>query len=152
MAQGRAEPRGALQRTLVDTLRRWPHAVVIVDAATLAAAPAAALPPLINALSERGHFQDAGTQVSTTQALYIVTMTAPEEIMAAAGDDEDAFKSAAKAHFVELLSSASGGQARRLAEVLRRRLDYAAPVGGRRQAAAAIVDGTQTAEPPLLLD
>lgn len=123
-----AEARGALQRRLVATLRRCPHALVTMDVAAIAAAPDAAL-PVLNALSERGHFQQGGEQVSATGATYVITMTAPAAVAAAAGD-EDAFKSAAKAALVAALAGSVGAPASGLAEALRRRLDVVAPIHG----------------------
>ena len=128
LAQGGAEPRGALQAALVAALRACPSAVAIFDAEGLVASPEV-LPVLITALSEHGHFQDSGTPQPTGNAMYIVVMAAPPAVLAAAGN-EDAFKSAAKSHFVNMLSSGPLGRgAAGLAEVLRRRLDFVAPLG-----------------------
>lgn len=122
-------------------LRRCPGGVLAaVDAAALAAAPSA-LPVLINAMSERGHLTADGMPLSTTEMLLVVTMVASPAVLATASD-EDAFKSAAKAHFVALFRGDGGisssvidpmasGQEkgeRSLAEVLRRRIDFVAPL------------------------
>ena len=127
-----AEARGQLQRRLVTTLQRCPYAAVVIDASTIAAAPEAALPVLINALSERGHFQHAGGQVPSSGAVYVVTMVSPAggQLVSAAAASEDVFKSAAKAAFVEMLGPLEGTPVRGLAEALRRRLDVVAPARG----------------------
>jgi hypothetical protein len=116
----------------VTTLQRCPHATIAIATATIAAAPDVALPVLINALSERGHFQQGGEQVSSSKAVYVVTMasSAGDQFMAKAAASEDAFKSAAKAAFVEVLSGSEGAPTRGLAEALRRRLDVVAPARG----------------------
>lgn len=127
-----AEARGQLQRRLVTTLQRCPYAAIVIDASTIAAAPEVALPVLINALSERGHFQHGGGQVPASGAVYVVTMASPAggQLMSAAAASEDVFKSAAKAMFVEMLAGLQGTPARGLAEALRRRLDVVAPARG----------------------
>ena len=139
LARGGGEARGTLQADLVAALRRCPSgAMVAADAAALAAQPSV-LPVLINALSERGHLTADGQQVSTSGMLLVVTVAAPPAVMATARD-EDTFKSAAKAHFVAVvghggeagseanLPGGQGNEARELAEVLRRRLDFVAPL------------------------
>ena len=128
----KAEARGQLQRRLVTTLRRCPHAAVVIDASSIAAAPEVALPVLINALSERGHFQQGGEQVPSSEAVYVVTMAAPTggQLTAAAAASEDAFSSAAKAAFVDMVSGSEDTPARGLAEALRRRLDVVSPARG----------------------
>ena len=132
MAGDAAEVRGQLQRRLVTTLQRCPYAAIVTDASIIAAAPEVALPVLINALSERGHFQHGGRQVPSSEAVYVVTMASPagSQLMSAAAASEDAFKSAAKAAFVEMLAGLEGTPARGLAEALRRRLDLVAPASG----------------------
>lgn len=116
----------------MTTLQRCPYAAIVIDASTIAAAPEVTLPVLINALSERGHFQHGGRQVPSSEAVYVVTMASPadSQLTPAAAASEDAFKSAAKAAFVEMLAGLEGTPARGLAEALRRRLDLVAPARG----------------------
>lgn len=119
----------------MDTLRQCPTTPVAVAAASELARAPAALPAVINALSEGGHLTADGQPISTENLVFVVTMAAPPAVMAAAVD-EDAFKSAAKAHFVELfaesnetvLSSHEKSKQKGYAEVLRRRLDFVAPM------------------------
>lgn len=128
-----AEARGTLQQRLTATLRRCPHALVVIDAAAIAAAPAAALPVLINALSERGHFQDGGRQVPALGAVYVIPMAVPAvaaAAFAAASRDEDTFKTAAKTALMGALSGSQAALAGGLAQALRRRLDVVAPIRG----------------------
>jgi len=140
LAQGGDDARGALQAALVATLRRCPSgALAVIDTAELIAHPPV-LSVLINALSEQGHLTADGRQLSTTGMVVIVTMAAPQTVLAAAAD-EDAFKSAAKAHFVAVFSELGGesgssevqvtrqsNDARGLAEVVRRRFDLVVPL------------------------
>lgn len=135
LARGGPDKRGALQSALVDTLKNCPTTAIAVAAASDLAAAPTALPALINALSEGGHLTADGVPVSTENLALVVTLVAPPAVMATAVD-EDAFKSAAKAHFVGLFADSNGSEFsspksaehQRYAEVLRRRLDFVAPL------------------------
>lgn len=135
LARGGSDARGGLQAALVHTLRSCPTTAIAVAAASELAASPAALPAVINALSEGGHLTADGQPVPTENLVLVVTMVAPSAVMATA-NDEDAFKSAAKAHFVNLfalptgtvLNSSDLAKHEGYAEVLRRRLDFVAPL------------------------
>ena len=70
-----AELAGLAQKALVATLRRCSHAVIVVEG--IESMPPALLPVLINTLSEHGHFEDSGMQVSAYKALVIATTVMP---------------------------------------------------------------------------
>lgn len=119
----------------METLRKCPTAAVAVAAASDLARAPTALPVVINALSEGGHLTADGQHISTENLVFVVTMAAPPAVMASAVDEDD-FKSAAKAHFVGLFADLNEtvfnphemAKQKGYAEVLRRRLDFVAPM------------------------
>lgn len=133
LAQGAPDNSGAVQATLVDLLRNCPTAAVAVASATDLADAPTALPALINALSEGGHLTADGRPVTTENLVMVITLVAPTEVVAT-NTDEDAFKSAAKAYLVSILGQSNRSDSSDVrkeamhAEVLRRRLDFVAPL------------------------
>lgn len=92
-----------------------------------------ALPAVINALSEGGHLTSDGGPILTDKLALIVTLVATPSIMAVSANEDD-FKSAAKAHFTRLFMKSKEGDSANVvklteyAKVLRRRLDFVAPL------------------------
>ena len=71
----RQELAGQAQKALVLLLQRCQHAVILIEG--IESMPPQLLPVFIHALSEHGHFEDSGNQVSAYKALVIATVVMP---------------------------------------------------------------------------
>ena len=97
---------GRAQAELVAFLSRCPQGLVLFDGGALARYPAA-VGPLINALSERGAFVRDGRSLTSSEALYIMVIAVPADMLAD-GQTEEMLASSVKAQLVATLSGGGG--------------------------------------------